>query len=72
MAVRKPLVIISGQVQELPAGDSVGSVAPIASYYEPVLATANGNQDVVYQAGTSMVPDFMLSSDGDLMMAVGG
>ena len=58
-------------MQELPVGDSIGAVAPIASYYEPMLASANGNQDVVYVDGTSLVPDFILSSGGDIMMGIG-
>jgi hypothetical protein len=71
MATRKPLVIIAGQVQELPAGDSVGEVAAITSYYEPMLATNLGNQDVVYIDGDALVPDFVLSSDGDIIMGLG-
>lgn len=42
-----------------------------AVYYEPLLASATGNLDVVYQSGSNPVPDFMLSSSGDLIMGRG-
>ena len=71
MATRKPLVLIGGQPQELPSGDSIGTVAAIASYYEPMVGSTSGNSDVVYQVGTNIVPDFVMSSDGDIMLGTG-
>lgn len=57
MAVQKPLVIIDGQVQQLPEGDSIGQVTPIQNYMEPV---------TVYNGGS---PEVVFSDDGDIMMA---
>lgn len=39
--------------------------------YEPVLASGNGNQDVAYVAGTNLVPDFLTSASGDIIMSIG-
>lgn len=72
MASRRPLVLISGDIHQLPVGDTIeGSVAGDAVIYEPMLSSGNGNLDVVYVAGTSPVPDFMLSSSGDVMVGLG-
>lgn len=63
MAERKPLVIIAGQVQELPTGDTVPASA---SVYQPVVSqasgdpepslvfevNANGHLDVIMETGT--------------------
>ena len=65
MAVKKPICNYSGTKEELRAGDSIAS-----TLYEPMLASA-GNLDVVYLTGVSLVPDFMLTTEGDLIMGVG-
>ena len=43
MAVRKPLVVINGQLQEIPAGDSLSA----ASSEEDVVAKTNGNAGAI-------------------------
>lgn len=60
MAIRKPLVIINGQIQELPAGD-------IVSYTEPVVIGFNNN--VVYQTEENLVPLFVTTTDGDIVVS---
>jgi len=65
MAVKKPICNYSGTKEELRAGDSIAS-----TLYEPMLASGAGNLDVVYLTGVSLVPDFMLTTEGDLIMGV--
>ena len=53
---------------ELAALNSLAA-APV---YEPVLANGLGNLNVTYiTPGTSLVPDFVLSSTGDIVMGIG-
>lgn len=71
MATQKPLVILNGQVQQLPAGDSIegASVTGTTLYAEPVVI-ANFNSNVVYyEDGEPQVPLFVTTSDGDIVSA---
>lgn len=61
MATRRPLVIVDGQVQELPAGEVLPTIL-----LEPVVV-GGGNLDVVYEAGITPVPMFVTMSDGDIV-----
>jgi len=62
----------AGQYYHLTAAEyaSLSGLTSV-SHYEPVLASVNGNLDVTYIAGTSLVPDFLLSSTGDIIMGIG-
>lgn len=67
MAIRKPLVVISGQVQELPAGDvltpwpmvkaaiDVGEVCTITAGYQLLVVQAFINSGVVINSGRLVV-----------------
>ena len=57
MATRRPLVIVEGQVQELPAGDLVSGVEGVTTWKEPLTVFNDGN------------PKLVFASDGDVMMA---
>ena len=57
MADRRPLVIVNGQVSELPAGDRVAGVEGVTSWKEPVTVFNDGS------------PELVFISDGDVMMA---
>lgn len=65
MAVRKPLVIIQGQVQELPASDTFEGVA--VDYYEPVVAEG-GITVALSPSGTTEIPNFLMTLSGDVIM----
>lgn len=71
MAARRPLVVIAGQLQELPAGDTLPDVAPVTGtvlYAEPVVV-AGFNGDVIHATGTPGVPLFVTTRDGDIVTA---
>lgn len=57
MADRRPLVIVDGQVSELPAGDRVAGVEGVTTWKEPVTVFNDGN------------PELVFTSDGDIVMA---
>ena len=57
MTARRPLVIVNGQVQELPAGDTVAGVEGVTTWKEPLTVLNDGN------------PELVFASDGDVMMA---
>ena len=61
MSTRRPLIIVDGQVQELPAGEVLPTIL-----LEPVVV-GGGNLDVVYEAGITPVPMFVTMSDGDIV-----
>lgn len=66
MATRKPLVIIQGQVQELPATDVVeGAVSSV--YYEPLVA-AGGITVALSPTGSEVIPNFLSTVSGDVIM----
>jgi hypothetical protein len=73
MADRRPLVIVNGQVSELPAGDTVAGVEGVAVtgvtlYAEPVVV-AGFNEDAVHHTGASPIPLFVTTTDGDIITA---
>lgn len=74
MAIRKPLIVLNGQIQEMPVGDSVGTVAAIASYYEPMLTSLGGNLDVCYtnEIMTAIPGMFGTLSEGEIMLDIAG
>ena len=57
MATRHPLVIVDGQVQELPTGDLVSGVEGVTTWKEPLTVFNDGN------------PELVFTSDGDIVMA---
>ena len=57
MATRRPLVILDGQVSELPAGDLVSGVEGVTTWKEPVTVFNDGN------------PELVVTSAGDIVMA---
>ena len=65
---------VTGVLPVTHGGTGTRSVAEIrrrfSQPYEPLLASFNGNQDVLYDQGSNLVPDYMMTSEGDLMMAV--
>lgn len=73
MADRRPLVLVNGQVSELPAGDTVAgvrgaTVLGATLYAEPVVV-AGFNEDAVHHTGTSPIPLFVTTTDGDIITA---
>ena len=73
MATRRPLVIVDAQVQELPAGDLVAGVEGVTVvgtplYAEPVVV-AGFNEDAVHHTGSSPIPLFVTTTDGDIITA---
>lgn len=68
MTERRPLVIVGGQVQELPVGDTTvgASVTGSTLYAEPVVV-AGFNLDVVYAENDPTVPLFVTTTDGDIV-----
>ena len=58
MADRRPLVIVNGQVSELPAGDRVAGVEGVTTWMEPVTAINEGGD-----------PELVFTSEGDIVMA---
>lgn len=57
MAERRPLVIINGQQQELPAGDTTAGVPGYSAWKEPVSVMVSGT------------PELVFSSSGDVVMS---
>ena len=73
MTTRRPLVIVDGQVSELPAGDRVAGVEGVTVvgtplYAEPVVV-AGFNEDAVHHTGSSPIPLFVTTTDGDIITA---
>ena len=73
MTTRRPLVIANGQMQELPAGDLVSGVEGVTVvgttlYAEPVVV-AGFNEDAVHHTGSSPIPLFVTTTDGDIITA---
>lgn len=73
MTTRRPLVIVDGQVQELPVGDTVAgvegvTVAGVTLYAEPVVVSGF-NEDAVHHTGASPIPLFVTTTDGDIITA---
>lgn len=71
MATHRPLVIVEGQVQELPVGDLVSgaegvTVLGATLYAEPVVV-AGFNGDVVHETGITPLPMFVTTTDGDIV-----
>lgn len=62
----RPLVIVAGQVKQLPQNDTV---AGVATFLEPVVM-AGFNTDVTYIASTALVPMFVTTTEGDLVTTV--
>jgi hypothetical protein len=67
MAMQKPLVIVKGQVQQLPAGDTT-------FYVFPMLTSLAGNKDVCYtnEIMTALPPVFGTLSQGEIMLDLAG
>jgi hypothetical protein len=70
---RRPLVIVAGQVQELPQGDSVvgasdPQVSAVTQYVEPVVI-GGFNDNTVYIDTVPVVPMFVMMPDGDIVTA---
>jgi len=62
MTTRRPLILDDqGRVAELPRGDSVRVLEPV------VVAGFNG--DVVHETGTTPVPMFVTTTEGDVVTA---
>lgn len=73
MTTHRPLVIVDGQVQELPVGDLVSgaegaTVVGTPLYAEPVVV-AGFNEDAVHHTGSSPIPLFVTTTDGDIVTA---
>ena len=73
MTARRPLVIVNGQVSELPTGDTVAgvegvTVTGVTLYAEPVVV-AGFNEDAVHHTGVSPIPLFVTTTDGDIVTA---
>lgn len=70
MSTYKPLVLINGDISQLPAGSSISgaSVPPITSlpYYEPVVIMHDPN-------GIQIADDepYLISCQGDIVVAQG-
>ena len=73
MTTRRPLVLIGSQVQELPVGDSVAGVEGVtvlgATLYAEPVVVAGFNEDAVHHTGTSPIPLFVTTTDGDIITA---
>lgn len=57
MAEQRPLVILNGQVQQLPVGDTVVGAGASATWKEPVSVLNSGS------------PEILFSSLGDVVMS---
>lgn len=64
MAVRKPLVTISGQIQELPAGDSIGTLA--ATDWPVIKNSIPSGETCSVPAGYQMIVETQLNVDGTI------
>lgn len=67
MATRRALVIHNGQVQELPVGDTLAGVAGVSTWREPIVV-AGFNTDPVYDTNTKLVPMFLTTTEGDIIL----
>ena len=67
MAERRALIISGGQVQELPAGDTLAGVSGVSTWKEP-LVVAGFNTDVTYADNTELVPMFLTTVEGDIIL----
>lgn len=79
MAVQKPLVIIGGQVQQLPAGDSIpinynGGTDPILSSFAGPVVTATGTYRYYHPSTTNITGVYIsvgtASSSGSVVVDV--
>ena len=70
MADQIPLVVINGQVQQLPVGDTISGVSIVgaAIYVEPVVV-AGFNSSVAHASPEHSVPMFVTTLDGDIVVA---
>lgn len=61
----RPLVIVAGQVKQLPQNDTV---AGVATFLEPVVIRGFNN-DLPYITGNAKVPMFVTTREGDVVVA---
>lgn len=54
MAEQRPLVIIGGQIQQLPSGDTVAGAPGSSAWKEPVSVWNSGSPEIVFD-GTGVV-----------------
>ena len=58
MAEQRPIVLIGGQPQELPAGDTLAGVPGVSAWKEPMTVYNNGSPDVLFSRnGEIMISD---------------
>ena len=55
MAEQRPIVIIAGQLQQLPAGDTVSGVPGVSAWKEPVSVWNNGTPEIVFDGTGDVV-----------------
>lgn len=67
MAERRALVISGGQIRELPVGDTLSGVGGVSTWREPIVV-AGHNTDAVYDNNTHLVPMFLTTTEGDIIL----
>jgi hypothetical protein len=65
MAVRRPLVVINGEIKELPVGDSLNDSENKLLFPVPVVGKAT---HTVFK--DEELPELVFSSDGDIVFAL--